>query len=115
MARTAIARQQIVRSGLATSLAAADAANGMYFPNNGSCYLHVKNAGGGACTVTISNAPNIGPDGLAVTARTVVVPATTGDSKIGPFPPNVYNQADGSVYVDFSTATGVTVGVFSTT
>jgi hypothetical protein len=49
-------------------------------------------------------------DGLAIAERTVVV--TAGESrKIGPFPPNIYNQSDGMVYLDYSAVTDVTVAL----
>ena len=110
MARTVITVQQIARTGLASALAAADGANHNYFANDGQTFLYVKNASGSPITVTI-NTPGL-VDGLAIADLTVSVPATTGERMIGPFPPGIYNQSDGSVYVDWSSATSVTMGAF---
>lgn len=106
MARTALTVQQIARSGLAPSYTAANAA-GHSVQNNGRVFLHVKNAGGSICNVTIETPGTV--DGLAVADRTVAVAATTGDAMIGPFPENVYDQADGTINVDFDQVTSVTV------
>lgn len=107
MARSARTVQSTSRAGLAETFSAADNANGETIPNDGQTFLHVKNTGGGACTVTVATPGTI--DGLAVADLTAVVPATTGDRLIGPFPPGAYTQADGNIYVDYSTGTGVTV------
>lgn len=110
MARTAITPQQIARTGLASALATPDQANGNTFANDGQCFLYVKNAAGSPITVTIATPGTV--DGLAIADLTVSVPATTGERMIGPFPPGIYNQSDGTVYVDWSSATSVTAGVF---
>jgi hypothetical protein len=73
-------------------------------------FLYVKNASGSPITVTIDTPGLV--DGLAIANLTVSVPATTGERMIGPFPPGIYNQADGNVYVDWSSVTSVTAGVF---
>lgn len=105
MARTAASVQQAVVTG-ATLTANNAHADGNYFQNDGRTALYVTNGSGGALTVTIQ-APDSGKDGLAVSDRTVSV--TTGTSKlIGPFRKDVYNQSDGSVYVDWSTTSSVT-------
>ena len=110
MARTEITPQQIVRTGLASALATPDLANGNQFVNDGQCFLYVKNASGSPITVTIDTPGTV--DGLAIANLTVSVPATTGERMIGPFPPGIYGQADGKVYVDWSSVTSVTAGVF---
>jgi hypothetical protein len=107
MPRTAVVPQDISRAGLAPTSAAPDVANGNQVVNDGSTFLYVKNTGGGACTISIKIPRTV--DGVAVPDKTVVVPATTGERYIGPFGVGDYNQADGSVYYDASTATGVTV------
>jgi hypothetical protein len=107
MARTVINRQDIVVTGLAPVYSAGDLANGHQFDNDGNTFLHVKNTGAGACTVTIQTYGKVG--GASLTNLTVVVPITTGDRMIGPFDPTVFNQAGGAVYVDLSTGTGVTL------
>lgn len=49
--------QKISKSGLAASFVAADVA-GDTFGNDGQYYLHVKNGGGGAVTVTVASDEN---------------------------------------------------------
>lgn len=97
------------------SYTAADNANGESFANDGSSVylLHVKCTGGSPCTVTITR--NYTVDGAAVPNMTASVPATTGDKLIGPFPPGFFAQSDGTVYVDYSTGTGVTACLFKFT
>lgn len=110
MPRTALpAAQQIALAGLAPSYAAVDQPNGNTFVNGPNVFLHVKNTGIGACTVTVITPAKI--SGVDIADPTVVVPATTGDRMIGPFDPTIFNQSDGTVYVDWSTGTGVTVAV----
>ena len=109
MSLTTLAVQQIVRTGLTPALAAANA-DGSYVPNDGRMYLQVKNTNGSPVTVTVDTPGTV--DGLAVADLPVVVPATTGDKKIGPFPPDTYNQPDGTIKVTFSAVTDVTIGAF---
>lgn len=107
MARAVLTVQKILPSGLAPSYAAGNLADGHEFANDGNVFLHVKNTGGGACTVTVQTPTTFG--GMALADASVSVPATTGDRMIGPFDPAYFNQAGGLVYVDLSTATGVTL------
>lgn len=44
-------------------------------------FLHIRNGNGSACVVTIAD-PGLTPAGNAAVARTVSVPATTGDEMI---------------------------------
>lgn len=106
MPATARTPQSINRTGLAPAYTAADNTNGETCPNDGLLFLHVKNTGGGACTVSIA-IPGL-VDGQTVPAKTVVVPITTGDRMIGPFPPGQYNDSSGNIGVTYSTGTGVT-------
>jgi hypothetical protein len=98
--------QVISRLGLAEVFTAADNTNGESCANNGNLFLHVKDTGGGACTVTVTTPGTV--DGLAITDLTVVVPPTTGDRMIGPFPTGLYNDSSGNITVGYSTGTGVT-------
>ncbi len=107
MARTVLAVQDTALAGLTPVYTAADAVNGMQFLNDGKTILHIKDTGVGACTVTLTTPAKVG--GLDVADPTIVVPATTGDKMSSTLNPTLFNQADGNVYVDFSTATGVTV------
>lgn len=105
MARTALAVQQIVRSGLTPSYSAANV-DGHSIQNGGSEFLHVK-TGGTACNVTIVTPGTV--DGQAVADRVIAI-GTTSERMIGPFPPDVYNQPGAAdVHVDFSAVTSVTV------
>lgn len=109
--------QQIVRTGLAPTYTASGASpllntsDNFKFVNTGKEVLHVKKSGANACTVTIKTPGTI--DGLAVAERTVVVPATTGDVMIGPFPPAIYNAPGTNLMegVTFSEITGLSAAV----
>lgn len=107
MARTAIAVQQVQKnkSG-ALTFAAADQANGMSFPNDGNTTLRVKNAGGSPITVTVAS---VACSHGRTSDIVQVVAATTGDVLIGPLEPSLFNQSGGVVFVDFTSATSVTV------
>jgi len=105
MARTAINYQQVERAGLVPTPSNASA-DGNKFTNDGRIILRVFNDNGSAITVTVQTPGMV--DGLSIADRTVSV--ANGDTKyIGPFPPGIYNQSDGMVYVDFSAVTDVTV------
>ena len=78
---------------------------------SGADFLWVKNASGGAITVTIDTPGTV--NGLTVGDRTVSVPATTGERLI---PLTVagrnvaeYQQTTGVVNVDYSGVTSLTV------
>lgn len=110
MARAPRSIQPVVRTGLQPVYTAVDSANGEQIAHDGSpFFLHVKNTGGGVCNVTPRLNTAIATQlGATVTEPVIAVPATTGDRMIGPFPPALYQQADGNLYVDYSTPTGVT-------
>ena len=88
-----------------------DTANG---PNNDErLFIHVKNGGGSAVTVTINpvaptQAKVAGAGVLSVPAISVSVPATTGDRMIGPIP-QAYYDASSNVNISYSAVTSVTV------
>lgn len=114
MARTVLTAVSLVPAGVSESFGAVDA-SGAIIPGTGDHFIHVKNASGSPITVT-PQCPNLVGEGLAVTAAPVTVPATTGDKLIGPFRPDVHTRgpalADpGTVYVDFSAVTSVTVAL----
>ncbi|ALG07657.1 hypothetical protein [Kibdelosporangium phytohabitans] len=112
MARTEITRQTPVRSGAALALAAVDASaspNGMFYKSDGTELVVVKNADASSHTMTVDIPVTV--DGQAVTDKTVTVAA--GATVIaGPYGPE-YRQADGSVYLNFDSATSMTVGVLA--
>jgi hypothetical protein len=103
--------QDIVRTGLAPSYGAA-AGGGDEFANNGSVFYHVKNGGGGSITATFVTQSTV--DGLAVSDLAVAVP-NGGERIVGPFPPGIYNDANGRVQVTYSGVTSVTVAALRLT
>jgi hypothetical protein len=109
MARTDIAAQQISRLGITPAFATPNVAGNMFL-NDGKTVLEVKNGSASSINVTPNVAATV--DGQAVTNPVIAVTATTGDKIIGPFPPGIYNQTDGKVYVDFSAITTVTIAVY---
>jgi len=109
MGLTTLTVQEIVRAGLTPVLAAANT-DGSYIPNDGRVFLQVKNTNGAAVTVTIDTPGSV--DGNAIANLAVIIPLTSGDKLIGPFPPAIYNQSDGTIKVTFSAVTDVTIGAF---
>jgi hypothetical protein len=107
MARQAMVVQEVTRSGLTPAYTAAHV-DGFAIPNSGKEMIHVKTGGTGA-TVTFTTTQVI--DGLAVADRAIVL-GTSQDRMFGPFPPSIYNQADGTLWVDFSSTATVTIGAF---
>jgi len=107
MARTTMSHQQIVRTGLEQTYEAAQV-DGNKFSNDGRMFLHVKNGAASPITVTIQTPGTV--DGLAV-AEQIVTVTNAEERMIGPFPPNIYNQSDGMVYVDYSSVTTITAAV----
>ncbi len=99
-----ITPQSILTTGSPPVFTAVNASDSL--TNNGNCYLHVKNTNAAACTVTVDSVTpcNQGFDHDLV----VVVPATTGEKIIGPFPVNRYG---GAVAVTYSVTSGVTAAL----
>ena len=106
MAREALTAQELSCAGVTPSYTAA-VADGHSIAGDGRTFLHVKNAGASSVTVTVQTPLTV--DGLGVSDQTVTLAATTGDKMIGPFTPATFEQADGSVYIDYSAISGVTV------
>lgn len=114
MARTSVTTQPIVKTGVVSTLTAADAVNGEVI-DTGRVYLHVHNGGGAPITVTVH--ATVVYDGLTLTDLAVAVAAGT-DAKIGPLSPTTFGRLAPSTdatraYVDYSSGTSVTRGVFS--
>jgi len=103
--------QEITRAsnGLTPAYASA-AGGGDQFQNNGRCFIQVKNGSGGNITLTAVTQSTV--DGLAVTDLTAVIPLTSGDKMIGPFPTDIYNDANGYVQLTYSAVTSLTIGAF---
>jgi len=106
MARTEITVQQSSLAGITPTFNAA-IADGHMFKNDGNVIIEVKNAAGADVTVTIQTPAKV--QGIDLAEITVTVPATTGHKLIGPFDPSLFNQSNGMVYVDYSSATAVTI------
>lgn len=105
MARTDLAAQTIVRTGLNPTYTAANV-DGHAIANRGRQVLHVKNGSGASIDVTIVTAVTVG--GRAVADDVIAVPAA-GERIIGPFDEGTFNDGDGKVAVNFSAVTTVTV------
>jgi len=107
MTTEALTVQVASRSGAQATINAVTSADGFTFPNNGHTLLYVLNdAGALACVFTIR--PTL--DGQSVT-RTVSVTASQG-WWIGPFPVELYNDANGLVLcTPDADLTGTTEGV----
>lgn len=105
--RTALAVQQISRSGLTPNYTAANV-DGHSIQNTQKEYLHVKTGGTGT-TVTVVTPGTV--DGQAIADKAYAI-GTNTEMKIGPFPREVYDQSDGTVHVNFSSVTTVTCGAF---
>ena len=112
MSRVSLTVQQIDRdaSGLAATHTAPSSTE-LSIPNNdGRIFLDVKNTGDTTQTVTVQTPGSVA--GLDIEDLVATVAPTTGDIMVGPFPPSVFNQSNGSVYVDLSATTTMTVGCF---
>ncbi|MDR3572857.1 MAG: hypothetical protein P4L50_03265 [Anaerolineaceae bacterium] len=107
MARVVLPVQFTTLAGIAPAYTVGDAGNNHQFQNDGNVMLHVKNTSATPTNVTIETPNKVG--GLVLTAPVIAVPITTGDRMIGPFDPTLFNQAGGVVFVDISSATGVTL------
>ena len=111
MARTDIEVQPMSRSGngLTPIYEAVDQLNGMAFLNTGREFVHCKNLNAAPRNLTALTPGSV--DALAVADLVATIPADNGDKMIGPFPPSVYNQSDGKVYLDFSAGADMTIAV----
>lgn len=75
--------------------------------NDGRVFLHFKKSGAGACTVTVQTPKTI--HGLAVADRTASVAASGGETFVGPFPAEAYDDKDHDVRFTVSEITGLSV------
>jgi hypothetical protein len=94
----------------ATTTPGTGAGNGVLFNNTLDSCLIVNQAGTTASTLTV----NVGSTvlGQAVTNFTANIPGTVGVYIIGPFHTALNQAGSGNVAIDFSSATGITVGAF---
>jgi len=102
-----LTKQTASRSANAITMAAA-AAGGDKFDNTGSELVLIKNGSGSPVTLTITTPATM--DGLAVTDRTVAIPA--GEMHLlGPWPTKYYNDSNGQVSLGYSAETSVEVAI----
>lgn len=100
------ASQAIADTGLTPAQQAGiTAADTFTFPNDGKTILLLVH-GAGASNLTVVT-PNTAR-GKAI-ADTVVALTASGTTIVGPFPPDLYNDASGLVTASVSEATGFTV------
>jgi hypothetical protein len=101
--------QQIAKLGLLQSLAAA-AGGGDAFANDGQrTFFKVTNADGTPTNVTFVTQKTV--ETFAVGDNVVAV-ANATTQLIGPFPAEIYNDANGLVQVTYSKVTSLTVNPF---
>lgn len=81
------------------------------FQNDGKTILKFLKTGANACTVTITTPGTV--NGIAVADPTVNVPATTGNVWVGPFRPDLFNDANGLCSFTVSEATALSVDCIS--
>lgn len=108
MARTLITATVADRTGSINTpaLVALDATNNNNFANNGRVLLEVKNSGASTYTLTVVLPSTALPDtqpgaNVSFTGSGVVYSLVAGaDVLLGPFPPAIYNQSDGTVWLN---------------
>lgn len=99
--------EQVNLTGLDATQNAATG-GGDEFLNNGNIILRVENGSGAPITVTVISQATI--SGLAVADAAVAIPA--GEFRfIGPFPPSLFNDANGKAQITYSGVTSLTVEV----
>lgn len=90
MATAVLTVQNITVSGLTPTFTAATATDGFEFSGNtGDIFIRIQNTNAATRTATPATTGK-SPSGLSLTPVGVIVPATTGDILIGPFPPAEY-------------------------
>lgn len=99
--------QSIDRDGLSPTFDAATPGGDTFAPGD-LVFLHVKNGGGSAITVTIVTPKEAFP-GAAI-ADTAVSVSAAGEAMIGPFPSRHYaDPTDGIADISYSGVTSVTI------
>jgi len=81
------------------------------FLNDGKTVIMVKNGGGSADVVTISGQKTCSHGDAHNISKSVAM--TSGHTMLGPFPKDIYNDANGYVKVNHSFTTSVTIAVVS--
>lgn len=107
MAQEELSAQSVTRSGAQMTMNSVTTADGFKFANNGRTLLIVAND---ASALALAFAIQITVDSEVVDPKDVTVTASQ-TWPIGPFPKNIYNDADGNVVVtiDADLANGIAV------
>ncbi len=105
--RISLARQQLADSGLTAKYSRATT-EGHSVENDGKILLHIKNEGRAKITVTVLTA--YVRAGLKLADRIVTVEAG-GEAFVGPFPPDIYNQEDGRIHIEYSDPANTKVAI----
>lgn len=108
MPRTAVTPQRVTSAGTEPTFEAANVDGNSFKPAAGRV-LEVKNGSTAAITVTIPS--TFRAEGLSMPSRTVNVPATSGHVRVALGDANVHRQPDGTVLVNYSAVTTVSVAV----
>lgn len=108
MARTALTAAQIDEDGVVASLTSANA-DGHSIVFRSKLFLRVTNGSASSITVTVQTPKTV--SGLAVADRPITV-AAGATVYINLDNADLYRQSNGTVYVDFSAVTTVTVQAF---
>jgi hypothetical protein len=108
-ADTAISVQQAAKTGLTLSPTNTGlvAGNTYQFRNDGRTFLLFVKTGAGASSIAVGVQQTVA--GLAVSSATFSVPATTGNVVAGPFPPAIFNDANGDTHFSISDTVGLSV------
>ena len=110
-----LTRQSIVPAGLANTYAAAAGGGDVIDNSDGKTFLHVKNAGGGSITVTVtaqSTSLVTATHGTLTVANIAVAVGAAAEKIIGPFPKAAYNNASDQLAITYSGVTSVTIAGF---
>ena len=101
MSRTQIPVSTVTRAGVGPpSQTANDSSNGMYFVNtDGLAWVEVVNSGVGPVDVGFQLKPSLHSIDTIIVPDRIVSVEGGSTVLVGPFPP-LYDQEDGSVYVD---------------
>lgn len=99
----------------AAALSVTTTFTGVQFPNNGNMLLVVNNASGSTLALTYNISPLVEPEAaLHAAAQMPVASIPTGKTYVlGPFSLKNYKQADGNMYVDFTGAATIQVGLIN--
>lgn len=102
--------QVINRAGLGPTYAAATGGGDAMAVGSGM-FLHIKNAGGSAITVTLNiPAARVYEANVAITSPVISVPSTTGERMIGPVDAGTFaDPVTGLCSLTYSGVTSVTV------